>query len=161
MRMVVRREHARMEVLKEHVEKSWNSKSHRLSSHLFPCCLHPHIELQEDASANSITPVDVREYVKQANQLNRLLKLYHNNDSINDLQRQRDRLEDMLAAMGLDKAGRNKESEQRSPLSLFVPMHTHDLFRIAQGHPRRLGSSRQRAAGRGTDRRDGGVPADP
>jgi hypothetical protein len=57
-------------------------------------------------------PSDVREYVTQANRLNHLLKLYKDKQSLEDLQSQLDRLEDMLAAMGLDKAGRNKNSEQ-------------------------------------------------
>jgi hypothetical protein len=57
-------------------------------------------------------PSDVREYVTQANRLNHLLKLYKDKQSLEDLQSQLDRLEDMFAAMGLDKAGRNKNSEQ-------------------------------------------------
>jgi len=63
------------------------------------------LELQRDPTGNPITPGHVRKFLEKVNRLNTLLVLYNDQQSLEHLQTQRDRLEDMLAAMGLDAKG--------------------------------------------------------
>jgi len=79
----------------------------------------PYKVITDEKNADEVTAPRMRKFVEKMDSLNKLLMKYNDAESIAHLEKQKEKLGDMLAAMNLDEKGRDKNSMSHFDFSIF------------------------------------------
>ena len=75
--------------------------------------------ITDEKNADEVTAPRMRKFMEKMDSLNKLLMKYNDAESIAHLEKQKEKLGDMLAAMNLDEKGRDKNSMSHFDFSIF------------------------------------------